>query len=139
MPVAPTIPKDLTFLVLEDMENLRQQMVRDLKSLGFSGTIHEAENVSKAHEILKSQPINYIVSDWNLPDGTGLDLLKKCREIPKFKDLPFLMVTSMDSISDMLDAINAGVSDYLVKPWSKEELNKKINYAYGTAMGWNKK
>lgn len=139
MSIKTNIPHDSTFLVLEDMENIRREMVRDLKSLGFTGTIFEAENVRKAEGYLSQKKIDYVVSDWNLPDGTGLDLLKKCRAVPALKNLPFLMVTSMDSISDMLEAIEAGVSDYLVKPWDKEELMKKLVYAYDTAKGAAKK
>ncbi len=73
---------EVTILVLEDMDNLRMQMVKDLRTIGLKGKILEAANLQVAIGLVKSEKIAFIVSDWNLPDGTGMDLLKKMRATP---------------------------------------------------------
>lgn len=130
MSIKPKVPKDIAFLVIEDMANVRLQMVNDLKSLGYNGTIYQAENIEIAEKYLNEMEIDYVLSDWILPDGVGIELLKKCRGSKELKSIPFLMVTSMDSISEMLQAIEAGASDYIVKPWDKKELEQKIVLGY---------
>lgn len=119
-------PAELDFLVLEDMDNIRKQLVSDLRALGFTGKIHEAPNVQTAIKLCSSEKIDFIISDWNLPDGTGKDLLKKLRAVEKFKRTPFIMCTTNNEIAHFMDAVANGANDYMVKPWKIEELKKKI-------------
>jgi two-component system chemotaxis response regulator CheY len=123
---ADNFPTNIPFLVLEDMDNLRQQMVSDLKSIGVNGKIHEAPNVQAAIKICSTEEVGFVISDWNLPDGTGHDFLKKFRAVPRFKRTPFVMCTTNSEINFFLDAIASGANDYIVKPWTAEELKKKI-------------
>lgn len=121
------LPENLTILLLEDMENIRKTMLEDLQIIGVENNVLEAPCVKDAIAICNKQEIGFIISDWNLPDGTGLDFLKKLRGTKKFAQTPFLMCTTMDEVEDILNAINEGASEYLVKPWKREELLKKIN------------
>ena len=80
-----------------------------------------------------SHEIHFILSDWNVPDGTGLDLLKEVRSRKHLAPIPILMVTAEDSISYMLEAIEEGVNEYLIKPWTPEEFDEKIQSAWDNA------
>lgn len=124
------IPKGLTFLVLEDTLTMREAVVNQLKKMGFSGAIFEAEKVSEAKELIKNEKIDFIVSDWNLPDGTGFEFLKEIRANPKYSKVPFLMVTTENGIKEVIDAIKEGASNYLIKPWEEVSFIEKLLYAW---------
>lgn len=124
------IPESFTILHLEDMEQLRGQMKQDLRSLGVLATIVEAEDVKSAHQIMTSKKIDFIISDWNLPDGTGLEFLKQIRSQKKFSLIPFIMCTTENEVSHMLDAVSAGANEFVTKPWSLEELDEKVSFLY---------
>lgn len=125
-----SFPTEVTFLILEDMDNLRQQMVNDLKAIGIKGKILEAPNVKTAIALASTEEIGFIISDWNLPDGTGHDFLKKVRSVHKLKKTPFVMCTTNSEISFFLEAIASGANDYIVKPWTADELKKKIQLTW---------
>lgn len=127
------LPKDILILHLEDMQNVHDQMVEDLRSIQIENEIVHALNLKQAYELCKTKPIGFIVSDWNLPDGNGLEFLKKLRGTKKFEKTPFLMCTTMDEVEDMINAINEGANDYLIKPWRKSELFEKMNSCWLTA------
>ena len=127
-------PTTITILLIEDMDNLRVQMIEDLKSIGHTGIILEAACVADAIQTIQHNEIDFIICDWNLPDGTGFELLKKFRKIPSYAHIPYVMCTTMDEISNILSAIQEGANDYIIKPWKVEELNKKI-----TSVWSNKK
>lgn len=116
-----------TFLLLEDMPQIREQMIKDLRELGITGKIIEADCVKKAIEVTTTQKFNIVISDWNLPDGTGYEFLVKVRAIPAYKTIPYIMCTTMDEVKYILDAIKAGANEYVVKPWTIDELKKKIS------------
>lgn len=127
------LPKDVLILHLEDMQNIHDQMVADLRSVQIENEIVHALNLKAAYEACKTKPIGYIISDWNLPDGTGFEFLKKIRATKKFATTPFLMCTTMDEVEDMINAINEGANDYLIKPWKRSELFEKVNSCWLTA------
>ena len=124
------IPKSLTFLVLEDTLSMREAVVKQLKKMGFSGEIKEAENVAEAVKIVETNQIQFIISDWNLPDGTGFEFLKSVRKMPNYIDTPFLMVTTENGIKEVIDAIKEGASNYLIKPWEESAFIEKLLYAW---------
>lgn len=128
------LPSDVLILHLEDMQNIHDQMVQDLRSIKIENKIIHALNVKAAIELCKTEPIGFIISDWNLPDGTGFEFLKKVRGTAKFKSTPFLMCTTMDEVEDMINAINEGANEYLVKPWKRSELFEKMNSCWLTAQ-----
>lgn len=128
-------PLEVNFLILEDMDSIREQMINDLKSMGFNGEFYEAPDLKTTVSYCKDKSFEFIISDWNLPDGTGLDFLKKVKKVSKLAKLPFLICTTMDEVENMINAIHEGANEYVVKPWNKEELGEKINFAWEAVQG----
>lgn len=129
------IPESVTFLVLEDMDNIREQMLADLRKIGIKGVIHEAPCVKDALIACNKNPIDFIVSDWNLPDGTGMDFLTKIRASKKYANTPFVMCTTMDEVENICSAIELGANEYVVKPWEYDDLKDKILSTYAKTIG----
>ncbi len=128
------IPEDIIILHLEDMPDIRQTMRKHFEDIGIPNKVVEAECVKDAISLLNEHQIGFIISDWNLPDGTGFEFLKKLRATKKFSKVPFLMCTTMDEVEDMINAINEGANEYLVKPWKRVELLEKLNSCWTTAQ-----
>jgi len=128
---AVSISEGKVFLLIEDMRNLREKMIEDLKTFINGATFLEAENLSQAYAFCDKENIDMIISDWNLPDGIGYDLLVKIKETDKLSSVPFLMCTTMDNVEDIMNAIAAGADEYLVKPWDIEELQDKVSSSWG--------
>ena len=124
------IPKEITFLVLEDTQSMREAAVAQLRSMKFSGKIFEAEKVEEAMSIMTQESLDFVISDWNLPDGTGVEFLKSFRKMTKYFETPFLMVTTENEVGKMLDAVREGASSYLVKPWDASEFKEKVMTAW---------
>lgn len=112
---------------IEDMEQFRTELRKDLISIGFNpNKIYQVEDLMSFIKLVKNLKPDLIICDWNLPDGTGFDLLKKIKGVPTLRDIPFVLCTTMDEINNILDAIAAGASEYVVKPWKRDELEKKL-------------
>lgn len=117
-------------LVVDDFATMRRIVKGVLKQLGFNDII-EAENGSSALDELKKEKVGLIVSDWNMPKMTGLDLLKAVREDETLKSIPFIMVTAEGQKENVLEAVKAGVSNYIVKPFTPETFNDKLQKVIG--------
>lgn len=117
--------KDLTVLVVDDFSTMRRIVRNILRDLDFR-TILEAENGAAAADVLKSQKVDLIVSDWNMPKMTGLELLKFVRAEDSLKDIPFLMVTAESQKENVVEAVKAKVSNYIVKPFTAATLGEKL-------------
>lgn len=128
--MSSSIPAGKVFLLIEDMKNLRVKMMEDLKSFLTDVTFLEAENLGEAYAHCEKENIDMIISDWNLPDGIGYDLLVKIKESDKFSNTPFLMCTTMDNVEDIMNAIAAGADEYIVKPWDIDELKDKVESSW---------
>ena len=118
-------------LVIDDMATMRKIIKNMLGQIGFTN-ITEADDgatglpmIEKATEI--GEPYEFIVSDWNMPQLTGLDLLKKLRATEEYKKLPFLMITAEAEQGNVVIAVKAGVSNFIVKPFSAQVLKEKID------------
>lgn len=118
--------KDVAILVVEDSFNIRSAMVRFLRENGYT-TVHTAGDGQEALGVLRNEQVDLVVSDWDMPNVSGLDLLKRVRSMAPTKGIPFLMVTMKGTKQEILDAIQAGVSDYMVKPFSAQTLINKVN------------
>lgn len=112
-------------LIVDDFATMRRIMKNILKQIGFTNII-EADDGTTALEELKNNSIDLIISDWNMPKMTGLDLLKTVRGSDEFKNIPFLMVTAEAQKQNVIDAVQAGVSNYVVKPFTAEAISEKI-------------
>ncbi|MBN1904131.1 MAG: chemotaxis response regulator CheY [Deltaproteobacteria bacterium] len=112
-------------LVVDDFATMRRIVKGVLKQLGFNDII-EAEDGNMALKELQKEKIGLIVSDWNMPNMTGLDLLKAVRADEKLKNTPFLMVTAEGQKENVVQAVQAGVSNYIVKPFTPETFSAKL-------------
>jgi two-component system, chemotaxis family, chemotaxis protein CheY len=122
---------ELRFLIVDDFETMRALISTELIALGYFD-IQEAENGKSAYALIEAgldqnKPIDLVFCDWNMPEMTGLELLQKIKADPRFANLPFVMVTAEAEMKSVVSAVEAGVTDYLVKPVTREALNKKIN------------
>lgn len=123
-------------LVVDDMLTMRKLVSKALKGIGFT-QITEAADGNIAFEALeKAEPaIGLIVSDWNMPNCSGLEFLKKIRADERFKAMPFLMVTAEAEKTQIMEAVKAGVSNYVVKPFSPATLGEKLEVMHQKIAG----
>jgi two-component system chemotaxis response regulator CheY len=121
MPADP----NMKVLVVDDMVTMRRIVKNILKQLGF-GNVDEAENGQEALQKLRSDTFGFVVSDWNMPVMTGIDMLRAIRADEKLKTIPVLMVTAEAQQSNLIEAVQAGVSNYIVKPFTSETMQEKI-------------
>ena len=127
------IDTSLKVLVVDDMSTMRRIVKNVLKQIGFSDMV-EAENGQDALNKLKAGDIGLIVSDWNMPVMQGIELLRTVRADAELKHLPFLMVTAEGQKENIIEAVQAGVSNYVVKPFTPEELKGKLEKIFAKAQ-----
>ncbi len=122
------MPADLNMkiLVVDDMSTMRRIVKNILKQLGFNN-LEEAENGQEALTKLKADTYGFVVSDWNMPVMMGIDMLRAIRADEKLKKIPVLMVTAEAQKENLMEAVQAGVSNYVVKPFTAETMQEKIN------------
>ncbi|HCF06056.1 MAG: response regulator receiver protein [Desulfomicrobiaceae bacterium] len=117
---------NMRVLIVDDFSTMRRIIKNILRQLGFNNIV-EADDGTTAWEILNKDQIDFIISDWNMPNMTGIELLRKVRGSEEFADLPFLMVTAEAQQENIIEAVQAKVSNYIVKPFTAETLQQKIN------------
>ena len=116
----------MSILIVDDFSTMRKIVKNILKQLGYENIL-EAEDGVSALEVLKREKIQFIISDWNMPQMSGIELLKTVRATEAWKDLPFLMVTAEGQKENVIEAVKNKVNNYIVKPFSPETLMEKIN------------
>lgn len=118
-------------LVVDDMMTMRKIVVKACKDIGFTD-ITEAADGQKAWEAIQSAApaIGLVVSDWNMPNCTGLDLLKRVRADSRFKSVPFVLLTAESEGHQVAEAVKSGVDNYIVKPFTPELLQRKLEETY---------
>jgi two-component system chemotaxis response regulator CheY len=116
---------DKRFLVVDDFDTMRRIISGLLRQLGARSVV-EAEDGAHAFEKLLAEPVDFVISDWNMPRMTGLELLKKVRADARLAHLPFLLITAEARKDNILDAVHAGADGYIVKPFSSAVLGDKI-------------
>jgi len=121
---------NMKVLIVDDFATMRRIVKNILTQLGFKNFI-EADDGSTAWDILQKEQVDFIVSDWNMPKMTGIELLKKVRADERFQNLPFLMVTADAQKENIVEAVKARVSNYIVKPFTPETLSEKIQKIFG--------
>ena len=117
---------NMKILVVDDFATMRQIVKKSLGALGFHNITEAVDGVDALAKLEKDQ-FNFIISDWNMPNMMGLDFLKAVRASEKFKAIPFLMVTAEAKRDNVIEAAKAGVSQYIVKPFTVDSLQEKIN------------
>lgn len=123
------IDTSIKVLVVDDFATMRRIVKGALKQLGFKDII-EAEDGKAAFDELKKEKVGLIVSDWNMPNMTGLELLKAVRSDDGLKDIPFLMVTAEGQKDNVVEAIKSGVNNYVVKPFTPDTFSEKLQKVF---------
>ncbi|OPL16155.1 MAG: histidine kinase [delta proteobacterium ML8_D] len=117
--------KEMKILIVDDFATMRKVVRNLLRQIGYQN-VSEAEDGVDALKQLRSQKIEFIISDWNMPNMTGIELLRAVRADNELRHLPFLMVTAESLKENVVEAVKAGVSNYIVKPFTAEVLSEKI-------------
>ena len=121
MPADP----NMKILIVDDMATMRRIVKTVLKQLGFNN-ITDAENGEEGLQKLRAEEFHFVVSDWNMPVMTGIDMLRAIRADEKLKAIPVLMVTAEAQQHNLVEAVQAGVSNYIVKPFTAETMQEKL-------------
>ena len=117
---------NMRVLVVDDFSTMRRIVKNILRQLGFINVV-EADDGTSAWEILNREKIDFIVSDWNMPQMTGIELLRRVRASEEHTAIPFLMVTAEAQQENIIEAVQAKVSNYIVKPFTAETMKQKID------------
>lgn len=122
------LDKNMNILVVDDFSTMRRIITNVLRQLGFDN-ITEAEDGAKALQILEHETFDFVITDWNMPQMSGLDLIKAIRasENEQLKGVPVLMVTAEALQDNIIAAAKAGVNNYIIKPFDAQTLADKIN------------
>lgn len=121
----------LKLLVVDDSSTMRRIIKNTLQRLGYDDIL-EAENGLEAWGILDGTGgINVLITDWNMPEMNGLNLVKKVRADERYKDIPIIMVTTEGGKAEVITALKAGVNNYIVKPFTPQVLKEKLEVVLG--------
>ena len=123
--------KNMKFLVVDDFSTMRRIVRNLLKELGYTN-VDEAEDGSVGLQKLKSGNFQFVVTDWNMPVMTGIELLKAIRADATLKHLPVLMITAEAKKENIIEAAQAGASGYVVKPFTAATLDEKLKKIFQT-------
>lgn len=116
----------MKILIVDDFSTMRRIVKNLLRDLGFNNTV-EADDGLTAMPILKKGGIDFVVTDWNMPGMQGIDLLKNIRANPELNHLPVLMITAEAKKEQIVEAAQAGVNGYIVKPFTSGTLKEKLD------------
>lgn len=115
----------MRFLVVDDSPTMRRIVINALKTFGFEEVV-QAEDGQDGLNKLKEEQIDFVITDWNMPNMTGLELIKAIRSDDALKHLPILMVTTRGLKQDIIEALKAKANNYVVKPFTPQVLKEKI-------------
>ena len=121
---------NMKVLIVDDFATMRRIVKNILRQLGFTD-ISEADDGKTALQALKKEKFDLILSDWNMPEMPGIELLKAVKSDDELKDIPFLMVTAEAEKGNIVEAVKLGVSNYIVKPFTAETMNEKLEKIFG--------
>lgn len=125
MSILNTVDKSMPILVVDDFSTMRRIIKTCLRQLGFDN-VEEADDGQAALAKLNAGNFKFIISDWNMPNMMGIDLLRAVRSQENLKTLPFLMVTAEAQKENILEAAKSGVSNYIIKPFTADVLQQKM-------------
>ncbi len=122
--------KNLRVLVVEDDDDFRRMLKLQLQRLGI-GSVMVAENAISGLSKIEAGIVDIVVCDWHMPEMSGIDLLRRVRSIAAFKDLPFILLTAEAAKDKVVEALQEGASDYIVKPPTQKTLEVKLARFFG--------
>ncbi len=125
-------PRNINFLIVDDYKTITNMVTKFLKDEGFHGEFFTAANGKEALELLdqKEIKIDFIISDYQMPEMDGAALLRKIREDSRYENTPFLMLTAIKNAANIIASLLSGVTNYLIKPWSPKALIEKIDVCW---------
>ena len=123
----------LKFLIVDDSVTMRRIVVNSLRNIGYENFVEANEGKEAIEKLTSDDKINFVITDWNMPGVSGLDLVKSLRSNAKYETLPILMVTTRGVKEDIIEALQAKVSNYIVKPFTPNILKEKIEQILATA------
>jgi two-component system chemotaxis response regulator CheY len=126
------VSKNLKFLVVDDFSTMRRIVKNLLNDLGYANVV-EADDGNSAWPLLQAGGIDFLVTDWNMPGMPGLELLKQVRADPKLAKMPVLMLTAEAKREQIIEAAQAGVNGYVIKPFTAITLKEKIDKILGAS------
>lgn len=129
-------PKDIKILIVDDMMTMRKLVAKSLTEMGFTN-LTDADNGESALEKIKlvgSDQFKLIVSDWNMPKLTGIELLKTVRNMQDYRNVPFVLLTAESEKTQVIQAIQARVSGYVTKPFTTAILEEKLKAVYAATV-----
>jgi two-component system, chemotaxis family, chemotaxis protein CheY len=122
----------LKLLVVDDSSTMRRIIKNTLSRLGYEDVL-EGEDGVQGWSVLNENPdMGMLITDWNMPEMNGLELVKKVRADARFADLPIIMVTTEGGKAEVITALKAGVNNYIVKPFTPQVLKEKLSAVLGT-------
>jgi len=121
---------NMKVLIVDDFATMRRILRNILKQIGFTD-INEADDGSTALKELKKEKYDLILSDWNMPEMPGIDLLNAIRADDELKGIPFVMITAEAQKDNIVGAVKAGVNSYVVKPFTAETIGEKLKKVFG--------
>lgn len=125
----------MKLLVVDDSSTMRRIIKNTLSRLGYT-EILEGENGVQGWEVMDANSdINVLITDWNMPEMNGLELVKKVRADDRFKEIPIIMVTTEGGKAEVIIALKAGVNNYIVKPFTPQVLKEKLEAVLGINQG----
>lgn len=123
----------LKLLVVDDSSTMRRIIKNTLARLGYKDILEGADGVEGWAQMDANPDVDMLITDWNMPEMNGLELVKKVRADSRFVDLPIIMVTTEGGKAEVITALKAGVNNYIVKPFTPQVLKEKLGAVLGTA------
>ncbi len=121
----------MKLLVVDDSSTMRRNIKNTLQRLGYEDILEAEHGVEAWNHMTTVEGINVLITDWNMPEMNGLELVKKVRAEEKYKDIPIIMVTTEGGKSEVITALKAGVNNYIVKPFTPQVLKEKLEVVLG--------
>ena len=121
----------MKLLVVDDSSTMRRIIKNTLARLGYKDVIEGADGVEGWNALNENPDVGMLITDWNMPEMNGLELVKKVRADERFVDLPIIMVTTEGGKAEVITALKAGVNNYIVKPFTPQVLKEKLGAVLG--------
>ena len=118
-------------LVVDDSSTMRRIIKNTLQRLGYEDILEAEHGLDAWNQMTAVEGINVLITDWNMPEMNGLELVKKVRAEEKYKDIPIIMVTTEGGKTEVITALKAGVNNYIVKPFTPQVLKEKLEVVLG--------
>lgn len=125
---------NLKFLVVDDSVTMRRIVINSLANLNYLDYVEATDGKDALAKLESDSEINFVITDWNMPEMSGLELVKAIRAHERFSELPVLMVTTRGLKNDIIEALKARVNNYILKPFTPQVLREKIEQILSTTI-----